>query len=107
MTTCVDTGHSNKAVRFGQPSAGDVIRMLGGSISTLHLNDNDGVLDQHKIPMTGTIDWSDVLDALDEVGYSGIYNMELSLGHFGKGFEKEAARFAVKVMKNMLSERIA
>ncbi|MBR5613869.1 MAG: sugar phosphate isomerase/epimerase [Clostridia bacterium] len=107
MTTCVDTGHSNKAVRYGQPSAADVIRMLGHSVSTLHLNDNDGVFDQHKIPMTGTIDWNDVFDALDEVGYNGVYNMELELNHFGKGFEVETAQFAVKIMKNMLSDRYA
>lgn len=105
LTTCVDTGHSNKAVRFGQPSSGDVIRLLGKSISTLHLNDNDGMDDQHKIPMTGIINWNDIFDALDEVGFSGIYNMELNLLQFGKALQIETAEFAIKVMKNMLSER--
>lgn len=103
---CVDTGHSNKASRFNNnPTPGDVIRMLGGDIVCLHLNDNDKLTDQHKTPKTGTIDWNDVFDALDEVGYNGIYNMELSHNHFGKGFMKESAEFSVKVMKYMLEER--
>ena len=105
FTMCMDTGHTNKATRFGNPKVGDVIRMLGKNITALHLNDNDTLTDQHKPPMTGTIDWKDTLNALEETGYSGVYNMELSLGHFGSGFEIETAAFAVKVMKHMLANR--
>ena len=105
FTVCVDTGHSNKAMRFGNPKPGDVIRRIGSDISVLHLNDNDTLTDQHKIPMTGTIDWNDVFNALDEVGYSGIYNMELELRHFGNGFMVETAEFAVMLMRYILKER--
>ena len=106
LTTCVDTGHSNKATRYNNnPSPADVIRMLGPNVSALHLNDNDTLTDQHKIPMTGTIDWNDVFDALDEVNYQGNYNMELNLRHFGRNFAVETAAFAVKVMRFMLDER--
>ena len=90
---------------YSNPTPADVIRMLGGNISVLHLNDNDTFTDQHKIPMSGTIDWNDVFDALDEVGYNGIYNMEISLNHFGKDFQIEEAAFAIKVMKNILKDR--
>jgi len=103
--TCVDTGHSNKAMRFGNPTPGDVIRMLGDSVKQLHLNDNDTFTDQHKIPMTGTIDWNDVFDALDEINYNGIYNMEVVHTRFGENFQLESAEFAVKVMRNMLKSR--
>ena len=102
---CVDPGHSNKATRFGNPSAPDVIRLLGKNITTLHLNDNDTLTDQHKTPGTGCIDWKDLFDALDEVGYDGWYNMELDLNHFGMGFEKEEAAFSIKVMRQMLKTR--
>lgn len=105
FTMCADTGHSNKAMRFGEPTPGDVIRLMGKNVTCLHLNDNDTLTDQHKIPGTGTIDWKDVFDALDEVGYCGNYNMELSLGHFGRNFIVETAEFAVKVMRFMLKER--
>mgnify|MGYP004518873493 FL=1 len=105
FTVCVDTGHSNKAMRYGNPTPADVIRRLGKSVTVLHLNDNDTLTDQHKIPKTGCIDWNGVMDALDEIGYGGIYNMELNLRHFGDNFLIETAEFAVKVMRNMLTER--
>lgn len=105
FTTCVDTGHSNKAMRFGNPTPADVIRRLGKRVEALHLNDNDTLTDQHKIPMTGCIDWMDVLDALDEIDYQGVYNMELNLEHFGADFMIETAEFSVKVMRQMLRAR--
>ena len=105
FTVCVDTGHSNKAMRYGNPTPADVIRRLGKSVTLLHLNDNDTLTDQHKIPKTGCIDWNGVMNALDEIGYGGIYNMELNLRHFGDNFLIETAEFAVKVMRNMLTER--
>lgn len=102
---CIDTGHSNKAFRFGNPTVGDVIRMCGSNIVVLHLHDNDTIKDQHKIPMTGTIDWNDVFDALDEVGYSGYYNVEVNLTNFGLSMMVESAAFAVKLMKDILARR--
>ncbi|MBR7132713.1 MAG: sugar phosphate isomerase/epimerase [Clostridia bacterium] len=107
MAICMDTGHSNKAMRFNNnPTPADVIRRLGGDIKVLHLNDNDTLTDQHKIPLTGCIDWVDVFDALDEIGYDGVYNMELNLGIIGgKGLEIESADYAVKVMRNLLKNR--
>lgn len=105
FTICVDTGHSNKAMRFGNPTPGDVIRRLGSEVTALHLNDNDTFEDQHKIPGMGVIDWNDIFDALDEIGYKGVYNMELNLYHYGKDFVVEVAEFAIKVMRHMLKER--
>lgn len=106
MAICMDTGHSNKAIRFGNPTPADVIRRLGADIKVLHLNDNDTLTDQHKIPLTGCIDWVDVFNALDEIGYDGVYNMELNLGVIGgKNLEIESADYAVKVMKNLLKNR--
>ena len=102
---CIDTGHANKATRFNNnPSPADHIRMCGGKIIALHLNDNDTLTDQHKVPGTGTIDWKDVLQALDEVGYKGNYNMELNLKTVSPNLIVETGEFAVKVMKNMLLE---
>lgn len=103
---CIDTGHCNKATRFNNnPTPADFIRSMGKNVKCLHLNDNDTLTDQHKPPMTGNIDWTDVLDALDEIGYDGVYNMELNLKHFGEGFEIQTAEFAIKTMKHMLKNR--
>lgn len=103
--TCVDTGHSNKAMRFGNPTPADVIRRLGANTVCLHLNDNDTFTDQHKPLLTGTIDWDDVFDALDEVGYSGVYNMEISLQRFGEEIICDTAAFSVKILRNILDKR--
>jgi len=101
LCICVDTGHTNMNVRFGEESVGDFIRKCSSRIEVLHLHDNDGVTDQHKIPMTGVIDWEDVFSALSEIGYSGWYNLENVLTHFGKGFCYEEATFSIKLMRHM------
>lgn len=97
---CMDTGHTNKAHRFGHPLPADAIRALSADdLLCLHLNDNDGMTDQHKAPLTGNIDWTAVLDALDEIGYAGVYNMELALTRFGPDFLEETASFAIKLLR--------
>lgn len=104
FSVCMDTGHCHKAVKYGQPSVGDTIRRFGKSISVLHLHDNNSFTDQHQVPFTGTIDWYDVRSALEEVGYDGVYNLELSLDKFGRELELEYAEFAVKVVRNLLKK---
>ena len=102
FTVCVDTGHSNSAVQYGQPTPADVIRLLGSRTSVLHLNDNDGLKDQHKLPLGGIINWTDVLAALKEIGYKGVYNLELHLSHYGEELEAEYAKFAITVTRTLL-----
>lgn len=102
---CMDTGHCNKATRFNNnPLPEDAIRMLGSNIKALHLNDNNTLLDQHKMPLTGSINWEEVFNALDEIGYDGTYNMELNLAWFGPELAVETAAFAIKVLRNMLNK---
>jgi sugar phosphate isomerase/epimerase len=103
---CMDTGHTNKAARLnGNPTVEEAIMMLGDRIGCLHLNDNNGLTDQHKIPYSACIDFDAVFKALDRIGYRGTYNMEISLNHFGENFEREEAAFAVKCMKNILKTK--
>ena len=105
FTVCMDTGHCNKGTRFGQPTAAECIRRIGTEITALHLNDNDTLTDQHKMPLSGSMDWNDIFDALDEIGYNGIYNMELNLDFYGKALAPAYAAFAVKVLRHFLTER--
>ncbi|MBR2021954.1 MAG: sugar phosphate isomerase/epimerase [Clostridia bacterium] len=104
LCCCIDTGHVNKAMRFGNPTPEEFIRTMGSAVKCLHLNDNDTLTDQHKPPKTGVINWNEVLSALDDVGYDGVYNLELNLQCFGKGFEIETAEFSIKLMRFMLGE---
>ncbi len=92
-TLCMDTGHTHKAhdVAPSVSDAADAIRYLGKDITLLHLNDNNGFSDQHLPPLLAgdrfQLDWKDIMCALDEIGYEGIYNFELSLDGVGSAME--------------------
>lgn len=115
LTICMDTGHSNKAVKFDHnPTVPELIRMLGNEITVLHLNDNDSSCDQHMIPFVAkgnffpiknTLDWDEIFSALDEIGYNGYYNMELELARYGEEIMPDTAEFAIKVLRNFLRSR--
>ena len=72
---CLDTSHlnlepDNDPVRF--------IRAAGSKLRALHVGDNDGSTDQHLMPFgRGTIDFAAVVGALREVGYKGLFNLEI------------------------------
>ena len=98
---CMDTGHTNKAHAIGQllgtpvPDVADTIRLLGKDLKVLHLNDNNSFTDQHLAPackMEGNVNWTEVYEALEEIGYCGVYNFELALNVYGDAM-KEAVRF--------------
>ena len=57
------------------------------------------------MPLSGSMDWNAIFDALDEVGYNGIYNMELNLDFYGKELIADTAAFAVKVLRSFLNNR--
>lgn len=71
---CLDTGH---AMVVGQDPAA-MLRTLGSRTRVLHIHDNDGILDQHWLPGIGVIDWDDVLKAIGEIGFTGVFNTEVS-----------------------------
>ena len=72
---CLDTGH---AAVCHEP-VGDAIRAIGKDLlATLHIHDNDGRFDQHRLPYFGVVDWEDVSKALHEIGFDGSFNYELS-----------------------------
>ena len=102
MTKKVSISTFGLQAKFGDFKALEIAKEAGTDIQVLYLNDNDGVTDQHKIPGMGNIVWDDVMRALQEVGYSGVYNMELRLDYLGDERMPEEAATAVRVMKNML-----
>ncbi len=74
---CLDTGHANIS---GQ-NIPEMIRSFRGELSTLHLNDNYGHIapiheDLHLFPGNGRIHWTPIFQALKEIRYSGVMNIE-------------------------------
>jgi sugar phosphate isomerase/epimerase len=110
---CMDTGHTNKAFNVGAedgsavPDVVESIHMFGKDIKVLHLNDNNGFTDQHLPPMIkmqGGVNWKEVFEALDAVGYDGYYNFELALSLMGESIE-EYVHFLGTHLRNCVDGR--
>ena len=72
---CLDTGH---VAVFEGASIGDAVRTYGSKLRTLHVHDNDGKQDLHRIPMFGVLDWNEFASALKEIGFDGVFSYECS-----------------------------
>ncbi len=71
---CWDTGHSNIS---GQRQS-EQLAQLSGKLEVLHIHDNDGFSDSHKLPFDGNIDWEDLAFGLRCCSFSGILDVEVS-----------------------------
>ena len=75
FVACLDVAHAE--LKGLDTSAVSMIRALGGKrLQALHIHDNNHCRDQHKLPFTGEIDFSAVVGALKEIGYTGYFTME-------------------------------
>ncbi len=72
----VDTSHANLQ-QYESLDVAESIRIWGPWICATHISDNDGTRDQHRIPGHGNLDWLAVMSAFRDVGYSGIFNLEI------------------------------
>ncbi len=72
---CLDIGHANLYTQ----SMGTEIEAAGEYLWSLHVHDNHGPDsgDEHLPPGWGTINWPEVVRALNEVGYTGPFMMEV------------------------------
>lgn len=72
---CLDTGHLN-LTEFRDQAA--FIYKAGKHLKALHIADNEGQSDQHMLPYgRGNVDIAAVVRALKDVGYSGLFNLEV------------------------------
>jgi fructoselysine 3-epimerase len=69
----LDVGHS-QVIGEGIPEA---VRLLGDRIWNLHVEDIPGRKHYHLIPGHGTLDWTGLRTALDEIGYDRFLTVEL------------------------------
>lgn len=73
---CLDTGHLNLV----GGNQGDFIRTAGDRLRALHIADNQNVydMDEHLMPFgRGNVDFIDVVRALREINYTGMFNFEI------------------------------
>ncbi len=69
---CYDSGHAH--IDGDGPSRFDGLK---DRLIAMHLHDNDGKSDQHRLPYSGTIDWPNLAGIIATSAYRGPITMEL------------------------------
>jgi sugar phosphate isomerase/epimerase len=95
---CFDTGHTNLLADPNISLHDEIIR-AGEYLWTLHIHDNDGKDDWHLPPGMGSIDWSQVVEALRKAGYDGVFMMEIQ----ERGDPDAQARKYLRIAAEMIS----
>lgn len=75
---CYDCGHGNM-----DTNGLDKMDAIKDRLCAIHLHDNDGIGDQHKIPFTGTVDWQRLMEIIAQSSYSKCISMEVSMRNMG------------------------
>jgi len=71
---CYDCGHGNL-----RPDGLDRLEGLKDRLISLHLHDNDGTRDQHRIPFTGSVDWPRLAGIIATSSYAKWVNLECTM----------------------------
>ena len=71
LRVCFDTNHLLKE------KIPDFIHRVGEKIVTVHVSDYDFADEKHWLPGEGKINWSELISALDDIGYDGVWLYEV------------------------------
>lgn len=81
LAICLDTGHLHLArgKQLTEQSHREFILEAGDLLQALHITDNNGIGDTHQMPYSARfgVDWREVMAALAEVDYKGLFNLEI------------------------------
>ncbi len=103
VKVCLDIGH---LLAFSYSlKAGEEIRRLGNRIQVLHCHDTYGGADQHSFPQLGGTNWKEVAAALKEIGFSGVFSLEINFpDHLPEDLFEESCYFAYKLAKDVVKD---
>lgn len=93
---CYDSGHEN-CYSKGM----DLLGVYGSKLMALHLHDNDGIDDQHRIPGDGTINWNPIVQKIKSTRYNGAISLEIT-----NEFSKQYSEISAQEFLVMANERI-
>jgi len=68
---CYDSGHGNS-----DGKGLDGLERCKDRLIAVHLHDNDGTSDQHRLPFTGTVDWRRLAQLVAHSSYEECVNLE-------------------------------
>ncbi|MCB0093041.1 MAG: sugar phosphate isomerase/epimerase, partial [Caldilineaceae bacterium] len=89
LTHCYDSGHAH--LGYDRMERLDPIKER---LTVLHLHDNDGSGDQHRLLFQDTIQWERLASLIAQSGYTKPISMEVSMRHSGIDDEAEFLRQA-------------
>jgi sugar phosphate isomerase/epimerase len=75
---CYDAGHGNLDGR-----GLEYLETVKDRLISVHLHDNDGTADQHRLVFSGTIDWARLARILATSSYEKCVNLEISMKNEG------------------------
>lgn len=97
---CLDTGHANLA----SVTCGPAIREIGSRLKCTHINDNRGDgKDEHLFPYFGTVNWTDTVRALKEIGYEGDFSYESGSQRIPPESREAWLKYTVELGRNLLA----
>lgn len=70
---CLDVGHAH----LMDENLTETCHAYGELLTCLHIHDNDGTKDQHRMPLHGTINWDDLFIGLQDIKYTGDFTLEV------------------------------
>ena len=109
---CIDVGHGT----LTQDDPAEMVRICKDKLACLHTHDNDGIMDLHTFPFSAhaspysaawkpmRIDWADFMKALDDVGYKGNLNFEITAPG-PKEINKAGLKYLSEIAKYLISLR--
>ncbi len=96
---CIDTGHAN----VSGIHVGSFIRMAGSRLKATHIDDNNKEGDSHLPPFMGSVDWTDTMKALKDIGYDGDFSFELGSQRYPTATRPTWCRFIHDLGVDLLS----
>lgn len=91
---CYDSGHEHCFTK-----GKNLLDQYGDKLIALHLHDNDGTADQHRIPYEGTIKWNEIALQLKRNHYNGSITIEAANTFSEKYKDLSAEQFLFEAYK--------
>lgn len=105
---CLDIGHQHRVFSHGlsADTPRDFIQKAGKRLKALHVHDNMGDKDDHLLPFAKKgLDWKMFMQALEENGFDGIFNLEIPGENRGPlAVRRMKLAYALKLTDYLFSE---
>ncbi len=95
---CIDLGHAALSRDAGREPIRNYLERYDGQLVHLHLHDNEGTSDDHRIPGRGLIDWPQAVEAIQDIAYAGTAILEV---YDPGGDPTEAVRQSVEYIRSL------